>query len=1652
MTIRTACSSALVGLNEACMAIARGDCNSAIVGGSNIIMAPALMATLSEQGVLSPDGSCKTFSAAANGYARGEAIVSFYIKSLESALRDNNPIRAVLTGSAVNFDGKTATLSMPNPVAQEALIRRAYELAGSPGFGKTGYFECHGTGTQVGDVAETSAVAAVFGEHGGVHIGSIKPNVGHSEGASGLTSLLKAVLALEHRIIPPSIKSLPLNAKIPFEDEKLTVANEPQCWPVDRDERISINSFGVGGANAHFIVESAAMHVSPPAAVRSESKSSNDPQLLVLSANTSQSLQKLIQQYGSFLDDTSENFADIAYTLANKRECLSHRSFAVVAKSTFDPNNFVSSHEMSRFVHTVPSIIMVFTGQGAAWPRFGRDLLSTNMTFSHAIKSLDKHLQNLDSSMAPSWSLEEELSKSARTSRVHDPEFSQPLCTAVQIALVDTFVSLGVRPAAVVGHSSGEIAAAYAAGALTAQEAIYVAFYRGAATKIQTQPGGMAAVGLSWEEAQHFLIPGVVRACDNAPKSVTLSGDADKLASVVAAIRESWPNAPLTMLKVSKAYHSQHMESLGAEYQRAMQDSGVIGRNPCLPFFSSVTGKRFEITKDDHLHLGPSYWRANLERPVLFKSAVSDILRCQEMKEKDKIFLELGPHSALAGPLKQILTHHGSKASYVPTLVRQENSVQSLLQAIGRLFTFHVDIDFKVLMPYGTCLSDLPRYPWDHQRKHWYESRVSSDMRHRKHCYHDLLGIKLDETTDIEPVWRNLLHVKHTPWLCDHKVNDNIVFPFAAYVSMASEALRQVSGIEDGVSLRNVSVNTALLLNEESPTELVTTMRRHCFTDTLDSEWWEFCIFSHNGHTWTKHCAGEGRALEHVKTFTDRTQDIGAVPRKVDMLRWNDTLRRKGLNYGPHFTVVEDVRCSTDEAHIARGTMRNNKWGDEASYHVHPIVLDSYFQLLSIAHSNGVAHTYRRLIAASIESLNIFRATDEQLSLSATAVFTEEGLIGHGSCISESSMILEASGVRVSFFEETGGEDESTLPITARCEWVPHVDFKDPKGLIDEIQEIKSTLPVLEDLGKLGITVSSLVSGKLKAGSDHLAKYQRWLGQESNPDFQNLTADSLLHQMDSLVRSLAGTSAEHVGKSIVEVSNMIEPLIKGEKTGFEILNRDGNFDSIMAFLREYDGSRYLNCLAHSQPNLRVLEIDAGLGDRTTDILRSLKRPDGQILYSQYVYADMSSGILNTAKERFRGSPNLEFTLLDVAQDMADQGFEGRQFDLIIASSILYSTPDVQQTLRNIRGLLAPEGRLLLQEPRPGLKWVKFVLGSLSSWWSHQRDGRMEGPFLQTPKLQEELESAGFDDVNVVASDFSSESVVGSIIIARTQHREVSSRKRLTILCGENRSELTLVAQQLDDHGIEVDICSLGDVPPRGQDVLALIDQDGPFFDNIDTAKFAQFKNFIHRLDGSGVFWVTRFCNIDSPDPRYAPVVGLARTLRSEMAIDFAVCEMGDLDSTIDSRALIRALSKFQHRRGDGLMGPDYEYAIWNGEIFSCRIFPCSLDEERLVFDASEEATLTITQQGRLDTLRWVTAVAAAPGDDEVEIEVYATGLNFRVRSNLRFKLFCGDFANSSTSGRSCGHGYHQTSRAGIWLRSSRHCPPRRDQRIEISSG
>ncbi|PYI00202.1 polyketide synthase [Aspergillus ellipticus CBS 707.79] len=1606
MTIRTACSSALVGLNEACLALQRGDCDSAVVGGSSLIFAPATTAFMTEKGVLAPDGSCKTFSADANGYARGEAITAVFVKPLAAALRDGNPIRAVIRAVMSNSDGRTPGITHPSTDSQEALIRKAYQAAGIANVGETAFVECHGTGTPTGDPVEALAVARVFGD-AGVYIGSVKPNLGHSEGASGLTSLIKGVLALEHRVIPPNIKFTAPNPKIPFEACKLTVPVEPMPWPESRWERVSINSFGVGGSNAHLILDSARSFQIPSPSPTPPDDVRAGPQLLLLSASTAASLQRMTATFETWVPQhqAQAQLRDLAYTLATRREHLAHRSFLIAG-----PDRVGTPSPGRKVASAAPSLAMVFTGQGAQWARMGRDLLlRADFSFQNTIRALDKYLKAAPN--GPEWRLEEELLKPALTSRVQTAELSQPLCTAVQIGLVDLFAAVGVTPAAVVGHSSGEIGAAYAAGALTAREAIIAAWQRGLAAAGQARPGAMAAIGLGWEEVQGFLSPpAVVVACENSPQSVTLSGDAPEVQAVVARIKTTHPTVTARLLKVDKAYHSYHMREVGNDYSATI-GRDLVGGRPARPFFSSVTGQQ-----EPALRLDAAYWQRNLESPVLFRAAVSALLD----QVDNVVFLEIGPHAALAGPVRQILAARASAtpAPYIAAMSRGENCVESFLTALGTLFQLNVPVNLNALYPSGACLPGLPRYPWDHGADYWRESRISRDWRFRPFASHPLLGDRQLLGTDLDPSWRNMMRVEDSGWLRDHKVEVDIILPCAGYLAMVGEAIRQISGSQGSYTLRGVVISSALVLREGTPTEVVTTFHPHRLTDALDSQWWEFTIASYNGQTWTKHCTGQASGTAAAETQTRTAALTGSLPRKLQSKKYYDLLDRAGLDFGPMFKRLTDIETGTGET-VARAKVTTDPAGDETLYHLHPTLIDACIQAAPLAGLLGAvdAKAYRRVptkIDRVIVRQSPARVEDLQVSASATYVKGSGEVVGQvQQCIADGAIVMHMEGLKLSPLEEAGEAGKADgLETTARLTWRPHIDFLDAATLIKPSFPRHLYTPALDELARLGMIYGSRRIKDARTLVAHMPLYRDWINRQVDAMRRDdqwspllaLEDDALVERIERLVQTLSDTPVADCAIGLQKVASNIAALFAGETAALDILLADDTLYKLYVVTDACDRAQFIQHLAHTKPNLRILEIGAGTGATTASILKLLRLPGSSTgshgtpsLFSKYTYTDISSGFFVTAKERFSGETNIEYRTLDISKNPSEQGFEGEKYDLILATNVLHATNYLGDTLRNVHQLLDPSGRLLLHELNSPSKWPNFIFGTLAGWWYGGPDGRPDEPCVSPARWELELKGAGFAGLDAVVLDGEQPHQLNAIMVAKPRIEDGADPKRpVSLLCDRSDdSYADALSRQLHSRGYEVQTFRLGDELPRSQDIISLLDCTRPFFEDIDATRFEAFQHLLNTVGESGLLWVTHLSQVQCPDPRFAQVIGAARSIRSEMLVDFATCEVDDIPSSLDT--IIDVYAKFQTRARDESLNPDYEYAIVGGTVSVGRIYPVSLQEDLVVAPepADDWVALDMEKPSRLSSLHWRAAKGRPLTGDDVEVEIHAAGLNFK---------------------------------------------------------
>ncbi|KAL3421917.1 Lovastatin diketide synthase LovF 16 [Phlyctema vagabunda] len=900
-TMDTACSSSLVALHQACQSLRNGD-------------------------LFSDEGRSFSFDSRGTGYGRGEGCGMVVLKPLDQALRDNDIIRSVIVGSGINQDGKTPGITMPNGAAQETLMRSVYQNAGIDPK-DTGYVEAHGTGTKVGDPIEAAALHNVFGEgrtaRNPLFIGSVKSNIGHLEAASGIISVIKASMMLERGFILPNYDFKKPNEKIPFAKWNLKVPISQRPWP--RPKRFaSVNNFGFGGTNSHVVLERAPfMKENEP-----DDSSSQARKLFVLSANDKNALEALMKNIGIYLEQRPEIFqndlmSNVAYTLGQRRSLMQWR-VAITTTSSFDLIQALNSGKISPSRETEPPRIgFIFTGQGAQWNAMGRELYDHYPIFKSTIDACDAYLVKLRAT----FSLVEELKKDAETSLVNEAHISQPACTAVQLALTELLRSWGVKPTAVAGHSSGEIGAAYAAGILPLDACMAISYYRGLVTVMLKRDhpslkGSMMAVGCTKEEITP-LIEGLTAnfakiACFNSPTSLTISGDEPAIDELQAVLEEK--GIFNRKLQVDMAYHSHHMNLVAKEYRALLQELKAPELSS-VKFYSSLLGHLV-----DGSVLEPNYWVDNLTQAVRFSEAVTTMCEpCDGHKTGISMLVEIGPHSALAGPIKQILKACGTSATkitYASTLVRKRDAVETAQELASILFVKGATLDLGAInLPNKppSLLIDMPRYPWNHQTRYWHEPRMAQKQKSRTTARSDLLGTLANYSNDLEPTWRNVLRVDDLPWLRHHKVQSLTLFPMSGFISMAVEAASQrailTSTSYDDFELRDVSVNTPLMLTDED-IEITLQLRPHQEGSLSSSDSWdEFRIHTWAAKKgWTEHCKGliavKPKTVE-CSTFRSEFQKLKSAGlasiMKADLY---SSLEDVGVSYGPSFQGMNDCRAS----------------------------------------------------------------------------------------------------------------------------------------------------------------------------------------------------------------------------------------------------------------------------------------------------------------------------------------------------------------------------------------------------------------------------------------------------------------------------------------------------------------------------------------------------------------------------------------------------------------------------------------------------------------------------------------------------------------------------------------------------------------------
>ncbi|AEO64476.1 polyketide synthase [Thermothielavioides terrestris NRRL 8126] len=925
----TACSSSMVAVHLACQSLRAGEISCALVGACHLNMLPEFWISFSTCRLLSDSGRSFAFDDRGTGFGRGEGCGMLVLKPLDQAIRDNDTIRAVIVGTGLNQDGKTPGITMPNGAAQEALMRQVYKNAGIDPR-DCGFVEAHGTGTRVGDPIEATAIHNVLGQNRTARIAGI----------------IKAALMLERGFILPNYDFKQPNPKIPWKEWNLKVPIAQRPWPRGK-KYISVNNFGFGGTNGHVVLEAPPFRGPKGSAAGGDDTSGKAGQgrkLYVFTANDKTALSQVMKNIVIYLEQRPEIFqkdltGHLAYTLGQRRSLLQWRA-AIPAVNSFELIEAINGEKYTPGKETGPLRIgFILTGQGAQWHAMGRELYEQYPTFSSSLELADRCLAE----NGADWSLIEELGRDAKTSKINEAHISQPSCTAIQLALIDLLRSWGIRPTAVAGHSSGEIAAAYAAEIIDFDSAMRIAYHRGRLIPIlkRSHPelrGRMMAVGGSKEQFLPIL-DGLKEkeariACYNSPSSLTISGDEPAIAELEKICEEK--QLFNRRLVVDVAYHSHHMNLVAKEYRASLADL-----RPPVPtdirFHSSLYGRLVDGTE-----LQPDYWVENLTCAVRFSEALQSMLEpAGEHKHGVNMLVELGPHSGLQGPIKQILKEIGGSALKIPyasALVRKRDAVETALELAADLFTRGASLNFGAInFPKPTkppvLLTDLPRYPWNYSSRYWQESRMTRAHKHAPGGRSDILGTLANYSNDLEPTWRNIVRLDDLPWLRQHKIQSLTVFPMAGFIAMALEAAAQRASARgcpfDSFELKDVSITKPLVIPDKDIEVTLTLRPRKESGPSSPGSWDEFRICSWSSEQgWTEHCVGLIAALEadvnevdsarrardaeaRLKTILSRTSQPEAVP--VTPQAMYDSLSKLGVAYGALFQGV--TSCYASDSH-----------------------------------------------------------------------------------------------------------------------------------------------------------------------------------------------------------------------------------------------------------------------------------------------------------------------------------------------------------------------------------------------------------------------------------------------------------------------------------------------------------------------------------------------------------------------------------------------------------------------------------------------------------------------------------------------------------------------------------------------------------------
>jgi len=1670
MAIDTACSSSLVALHQACTALTTGQTSMALVGGVNLLLHPYPFVGFTKASMLSAQGRCRAFGEGGDGYVRAEGAAMLVLKPLDQAERDGDPIWGVIRASGVNADGaRKSGLTIPSAAAQAELMRQVLQHARlAPA--EVDYIEAHGTGTRIGDPIEARAIGQVYGAAGQrtqpLPIGSVKSNLGHMESASGMAGLLKALLTLRHRTVPPSIHTQILNPDIDFDALNLHVARQCIALPeTGRPLRVGVNSFGFGGVNAHVILEEYRQH--PPIAASTRvhrlvrqnpapPRHGETPLPLVLTANDDTALRELAARYVPLLAGAdSASQSRIAQAAWQGRDWLDlrlalpdlHAPDAIDALRRFAEGQPVAAIVHEHALADPGKLAFVYSGNGAQWVGMGRKLMGASAAFRQA-------LQQTAAAIARHGGPDVLQVLAADDPALMDnTELAQPALFAVQVATTELLRELGVHPHAACGHSVGEVAAAWAVGALALDAAARVIVVRSKAQALTRGTGRMAAVGLGFDAmcdtlARLQLDDALEIAAINSPRNVTVSGVKAALDTLRDALHPQ--QIFYRELDLDYAFHSRLMEPIRHVLQTDLAD---IARESSQkgPFYSTVTAAPLGASA-----LDANYWWRNVREPVQFGPTIARMAA-----DGHHLFLEIGPHAILQRYIDEALQADNHPGRALPTARREADDLPDIHRAALRVALLGGAVNAHAYFP-ADCAwkqAHLPAYPWQRKR-YWVEQTAESYALIAREHIHPLLGYRLKE---LPAAWENHLDPVKLPWLADHQVGQATILPGAAYLELALAAAHAWFDNAPQAAVDRLEILSPVVFDGE---------HAHSVRVVLDPADGRLRIegrrrLSHDA--WTLHARCQVRADSALSTpASGRIPAPSAQAAVLDGARLYTIASALGLDYGPAFRGLHTLQVDSDtlQAQLL--------WAENATpatgYVLHPAVLDQCFQATFAWFEAELATAER---AMAFLPIGMQRVTVQHADLAVLATQLRARLVRRSPrsvlvdfelLDIEGRVLAEAHGVRFRAAALTPqqvlphawatqaqlapleGDPIDTAPLRSLPSLVEAIEngfaAADPgvfQRYAEDLAPLVDALPTafardaVLTLAQANGTIDAATVASLRAAhplwqwcigalqDDGVLQRQTdgWqLRPEELPPTAAIWQSALIEcpqawsellRMARIGEGLAALATPDTVASATQLDIPAEPLPPAPDIPWYAAAHQAALHGMRALVQQWPHNRRLRVLEISAADNSLLDalfVDLPL-DRT-DIVRA-RTSDAAVAHLKARTDDTAPHVV---------------TRIDPASFQLDctEGTPER-FDVVLLDHVLHTSPAPVAALAELATHMATDATLFLTERWPD-RASNLLHGAQRDWW-HLRDGE-PAPSLMTPRAwTQALQDAGWQSVQSMTDAVAGAAGLGSfLVLARAPVRLVQSAsqqrvpKRLALLVLDPAWNATadsvataLAREDQPPQRVTIAADAEPDLDPNPLDPNPFANCDtAVLFPRLHTAqagaeRLASDLDAIRRrllqaaaLDAPPCIWlITQGGALidgavqDNPNPAAAALWGMVRVLRNEAPH----LPVRLLD--VPNEAGLATASAIAARIAHAVLFDDGEDEIQltaHGR-FAPRIRPVELDAQKSAVTPVEAWRLDFTLPGQLRNLHWQAASRSAPQRDEIEIEAVAAGLNFR---------------------------------------------------------